>query len=108
MLLFWCDPKLLQLNKMKTAVVASLAAGVSAAQLRGGSGSPEFDAFVARYNKAYSTKEEVQLRRSIFERKLAAIQAHNAAGLGWTKGINKWSDLTADEWRQQVCTLPLT
>ena len=30
------------------------------------------------------------------------IEAHNALGLEWTKGVNRWTDLTGDEWRAEV------
>ena len=35
------------------------------------------------------------------------IAAHNARGLSWALGHNKWSDLTADEWKEQVVGGPL-
>ena len=33
---------------------------------------------------------------------LQDIEAHNAKGLEWTKGVNQWTDLTGDEWRATV------
>jgi hypothetical protein len=59
------------------------------------------------------TPEEATARRAIFESNVANVAAHNAAGKSWTKRINKWADLTGDEWRAQVFsgrrnTLPRT
>ena len=52
--------------------------------------------------RSNQTQAETALRSVIFEEKLAEINAHNAAGKTWTKAVNKWSDLTGDEWRARV------
>jgi len=49
--------------------------------------------------KSYATKEELVLRRSIFAANVAKINAHNAEGHGWTMAVNKFADLTADEFK---------
>jgi len=59
------------------------------------------DSFLSKYARAYSP-EEASVRKAIFATNLAAVEAHNALGLPWTKGVNKWADLTGDEWRSRV------
>lgn len=51
------------------------------------------------------TPEEAVIRKSIFAKNLKAINDHNALGLDWTKGVNKFADLTGDEWRARVSCL---
>lgn len=57
---------------------------------------------MTKYGKTYS-KKEYALREQIFANKVAIVTAHNnAAAKGehtHTLGINKFSDMTADEWR---------
>ena len=44
--------------------------------------------------------EEAQSRQEIFEQNLAKIQQHNKAGASWTAGVNAFTDLTVEEFRQ--------
>lgn len=55
--------------------------------------------FVVEFEKVYSG-EEAQSRQEIFEQNLAKIQQHNKAGASWTAGVNAFTDLTVEEFRQ--------
>ena len=57
----------------------------------------EFAAHVAKYGLKF-TAEELVVRKAVFERNVAKINAHNAqAGVTWTQGVNKFTHLTGDE-----------
>jgi len=54
----------------------------------------------ARQNgKAYSSKEELVVRRSIYAANVAKVAAHNAGNHGWTMAVNKFADLTGEEFK---------
>lgn len=58
----------------------------------------EFDNFVCRFNKQYSTMEEREKRFNIFKTNLKAIITHNNnSSVNFTLGVNQFTDLTADE-----------
>jgi len=69
---------------------------------------PAFSEWASLQNKQYATREEVVLRRSIYNANVAAIQKHNAeaaAGLHtWTMGVNKFTDMSADEFKMAVAS----
>jgi len=58
-----------------------------------------FSEWAKAHGKTYPSKEELVLRRSVYAANVAKITAHNAANLGWTQAVNKFSDLTAEEWK---------
>lgn len=62
--------------QMKSALIAGLVAGSSAASLRGP--NAEFDAYLSLFRKAYFTTEEYELRRAIYEKNVAHFAEHNA------------------------------
>jgi len=62
----------------------------------------EFSNFVTKFHKKYDSKEETTRRFGIFSEKLDQIDAHNAQKKSFTRGINKFSDLTAEEYRQYL------
>lgn len=78
-----------------------LAAAAAAFSFFNGTSHPTFSQWVSAQNRTYSSPAEVNYRRSIYERNLERIEAHNAAGHSWTMGVNKFADLTADEFRQR-------
>jgi len=49
--------------------------------------------------KVYSSKEELVIRRSIYAANVAKVSAHNAANQGWTMAVNKFADLTGEEFK---------
>jgi C1A family cysteine protease len=63
--------------------------------------TPTFSEWASSFNKTYSSPEEVAYRRTIFEKNLERIQGHNAANHSWTMAINKFADLTVEEFRSR-------
>lgn len=61
--------------------------------------SPSFTQWASAHNRTYSSPEEVAYRRSIFEQNLERIERHNAEGHSWTMAVNKFADLTSEEFR---------
>ena len=57
----------------------------------------EFKNFLVSYSKSYSSFEEYKLRYQIFQDNLKKIRSHNAKQTTWTMGVNKFADLTAEE-----------
>ena len=63
----------------------------------------EFTDFVQTYGKNYSDNE-LEYRYNVFSDNYQKINDHNSAGHSWTMAINKFADLTADEFKSQhVC-----
>lgn len=60
-----------------------------------------FEHFMAEFDRSYADPAELELRRSIFEKNLAAIHAQNAAhakgASHWVAGVNKFTDRTRAE-----------
>ena len=62
----------------------------------------EFLNFIAKYRRSYGTKEEYNLRFSLFEKVYNDVQTHNANPSNtYKKGINELSDLTEYEFNQR-------
>jgi C1A family cysteine protease len=57
---------------------------------------PSFSQWSLENSKIY-TPTERDYRESVYYQNLEKITAHNAAGHSWTMGVNKFADLTADE-----------
>ena len=60
----------------------------------------EFNEFKAKYQKEYSNFWEELNRLRIFSANLEDIERHNARGSSYTKGINAFADLTAEEFKE--------
>lgn len=73
-----------------------------------------FEHFKAEFGRNYPTQEET-LRREIFEKRLASIigmnlflvldlvfSAHNKGASSWKRGINKFADLTSEEFKARL------
>ena len=56
------------------------------------------------FTAKYFPKSEY--RFNIFRQKLQKIIEHNKAGKSWTKGINDFSDMTFDEFKQRKLMEP--
>ncbi|KAH3761962.1 cathepsin L2 [Pelomyxa schiedti] len=56
-----------------------------------------FDAWAQKYNKAYASEEERELRRTVFNANVARIEEHNAKHMSFSMGLNAFSDLTHEE-----------
>merc|ERR1711865_978604 len=57
--------------------------------------SADFDDFKARYGKVYNGDDEEE-HRSTYEANMQIVAAHNAKGLSFRMGENKFSDLNQD------------
>lgn len=77
---------------MKVALFAGL--GLAAA-----SNQEEFVAYVKEFNKVY-TSEELFSRFQNFADNKKIIDEHNAKNLGWTMGVNAYTDLTSKEFSE--------
>merc|ERR1719436_1385058 len=60
-----------------------------------------FEDYVQEYEKVYSTKDEYSYRKNLFEAKLKDIFQHNSEDHTWKKGVNKFSDLTKEEFKSR-------
>ena len=58
---------------------------------------PSWEDWKRAHGKSYPILSEDNMRQSIYEANLARIVSHNAAGHNWTMAVNKFADLTADE-----------
>ena len=57
-----------------------------------------FAKYLAKHGKSYSTKDEYEMRKAMFEERLQQIADHNALeDQGWEMGINHLSDLLPHE-----------
>jgi len=103
---------------MKLLVLASFLTGIlSDTMLRGTDYSlnvednevfhwREFTSFQKRFSKLYSSMEEVEYRFSVFRQNLVTILTHNAdLSQNFTMGVNQFTDLTQDEFRDQYTGL---
>ncbi len=62
----------------------------------------EFSNFRERFNKRYSSKEELENRFSIFRQNLIHILSHNSdLSQNFTLGVNQFTDLTPEEFKGQ-------
>lgn len=83
---------------MKTALIASLAAGATAGN------APSFGDWSKTQSKAYASKEELVLRRSVYAANVAKINKHNASGAGFSMSVNKFADLTGEEFKARYAS----
>jgi len=67
----------------------------------------EFITFVAEHRRSYGTKEEYEYRLSLFTEVYERVQAHDAT-VGYTIGINKFSDMSTYEYKQMLGYKPDT
>jgi len=58
-----------------------------------------FAAWALKNGKTYKTREELVLRRNIFAANVAKVEKHNSEGHSWTMGVNKFADLTGEEFK---------
>jgi hypothetical protein len=63
--------------------------------------APTFAAWRAEHGKTYSSPAEAAAREAVYASTVAAVAAHNAAAgaHSFTRGINQFADLTAEEFR---------
>lgn len=58
-----------------------------------------FEDWTAEHWKSYETAEEEKFRKGVFEENVAKIEQINKENRSWTAGLNKFSDLTWDEFQ---------
>lgn len=61
--------------------------------------------FVAKYHKSYGTKEEFEYRLRTFSKNFHDIQTHNmmnSEDAGYSLALNKFSDLTSQEFKNML------
>jgi C1A family cysteine protease len=63
--------------------------------------SPSFLDWMSVHGKSYTSATEMDYRMTVYSTNVAKIEAHNAANLGWTMAVNKFADLTSDEFATQ-------
>ncbi|CDW81043.1 cysteine protease [Stylonychia lemnae] len=57
----------------------------------------EFIAFIAKFGKTYSSKDAHQTKYEVFKQNYKKMQEHNDQQKGYELGINKFSDMTEEE-----------
>lgn len=61
-----------------------------------------FENFRRAYHKDYSTADEHIYRLNVFASNLDKIESHNKLKKGWTMGINKFADMTPEEFKHSL------
>ena len=56
-----------------------------------------FQDFIQKHNRNFITKEEFAARKAIFAANLAIIRAHDPVATGYEIGVNKFADLSPEE-----------
>lgn len=64
------------------------------------SAEQEFNKWAVKFEKKYTTPEELTLRKNIFADNLKMINEHNAKNLSFTMGLNQFADLTNEEFQK--------
>jgi len=62
---------------------------------------PSFESWINMYNVSYPTITEFNIRQSIYLKNLIKIAQHNSENHTWTMGVNRFADLTGQEFTQQ-------
>jgi len=58
---------------------------------------PSFQAWQTQYGRVYNSPTERDYRESVYNRNVRKVARHNAKGLSWKMGINKFADMTKTE-----------
>ena len=64
----------------------------------------QFNEFVNKYNKSYSTSYEYEQRCSIFAENLKKIEEHNLQSHPWKQSVNRFADLTQTEFKSRYAS----
>jgi len=59
--------------------------------------SPSFLDWMALHGKSYTSPTEMDYRMSVFATNVATIEAHNGGNYSWSMSVNKFADLTQEE-----------
>ena len=82
---------------MKTLLVVSALIAISLAKH---TRLQQFNEFKAKFQKKYASTGEELNRLRIFSANVEEIERHNAGESSYTKGINAFTDLTAEEFKE--------
>jgi len=74
------------------------------AALASAAATDRFSAWTAKHGKKYSSKEELVARRSVFAANVGKVAQHNAEGHSWTMAVNKFADLTGEEFKARFAS----
>jgi hypothetical protein len=68
---------------------------------------PTFFEWMKTHNKVYSSDKELKIRKEVYDNNVAKIKSHNLAGHSWTMDVNKFADLTSDEFKNMfsLCSM---
>jgi C1A family cysteine protease len=86
---------------MRRKAIAAVLVAVCVGLVSCSSYELEFQSFVKAHNKTYKDMGEHAARLQVFRTNLDAINEHNSKNLGWTMAVNKFADLTWDEFKAQ-------
>ena len=68
---------------------------------------PSFIKWLGRQGKLYSSFEEYKYRSKVFERNLDTIKEHNKGSSSWTMAVNKFADMTPQEFKAKFTGLSM-
>lgn len=60
-----------------------------------------FEGFKEKFDKKYSSLEELEARFTVFRENMKTIQEHNSGLHNYTLGVNAFSDLTEEEFKEK-------
>ena len=58
---------------------------------------PSFTEWLTSQGKSYTSATEMDYRNSVYDANVVMIAQHNSGNSSWTMGVNKFADLTAEE-----------
>ena len=59
----------------------------------------QFQTWMEKYEKTYESYKEYNHRLTVFSENLEKIEQINSENLGWNAGVNKFTDMTWDEFK---------
>eukprot|EP01127_Copromyxa_protea_P009245 TRINITY_DN2163_c0_g1_i1.p1 TRINITY_DN2163_c0_g1~~TRINITY_DN2163_c0_g1_i1.p1 ORF type:complete len:389 (-),score=97.59 TRINITY_DN2163_c0_g1_i1:35-1162(-) len=65
-----------------------------------------FEQYEVEFGKHYSHRAERQLRKELFEKRLAQIREHNSRNLSWKEGVNHLTDRSDKEFKAMRGGIP--
>jgi len=68
----------------------------------------QFDMWMSQHKKVYATAEEKNLRFQNFKASLDRITMKNTKSSGATYGLNKFSDMSPEEFKEKILMKPIT
>jgi cathepsin L len=68
----------------------------------------QFNAWKEQYGKNYASVHEQEYRFRVWSKTLEYVEAHNAKDSSFTVGMNKFADLTPEEYRKTYLGTPIT